>query len=485
MDACRGLMYVLRGDNSVQVFSVSEKIYHVCDLPSYTVNSAVFAAIRAAGLEARITSSDDLVALIASSPHVGGEVLFVGITRTGTRVFVRATGADRTGPTNIHSVSILSVKVPDRHPALTIESALSYDSGRSIFMIASNGVVSVRPDEASVVARHNSKILPRERFDFVPLAGVVRFATLVPDQSGAPAELFEKTLAPGLLSVSTDDLGTVNRKRLIVLSSEGREMVVTIPRASELVVSVLVSKNLHAIRDLSIQFGSDQLAGILFSVLSTLKGDPTSGDFNQLVERIMFSQDTATALGFVDIGAGSGFGIPAQSTNPLGAVMQTVGSNVSARTKGLALFISRLVRPIWFMKAFKLEIKADILLVKPVLTSTQRHYMQSLFEPVNQMVTQYRYQLGTDMSETKLVEGFVVLVTSILECMELMRIIESGQLTLRGDDVPAIEVPVELLNEVDNIQMRDLLSGTAAGATLEQLFSDMSVVRKHCSLIFP
>jgi len=549
-DPCRSLLYVLK-KCAVEVYDL-DSLQLQTELSYYTIAESVKSAQRSSSVDS--SSQDGLVELIPSNPHIGGDILFVLVTRSGARVFVRRNnpGFLRAGipPSQqlsipckfcqknlsraVSAVSIACVKLPERHPHLDIVSAYSPNGGRCIFMVSSNtsgggGVVVVRPDESSIASRqqtsstHLSTV--RERYDFVPL-GDVRYSILISSiSSRVPMALQELAPSDGLYSVASDDLrlnGAGNQ--LVVITSDSRQIEIIVPKVSEIVVDFLssVGPNLAAARDLSMQFGSDQFASQLFSVLidvMTLSSGANSSTFFSssgqredghqislpLIERVLFDIETAAAMGFVD-GTVSGMNggrrwTPGSSMHqegtivggPLGSVVHSSTQNISNRTRGLGLFLSRLLRPIWLAKAFKLEYgsSSSVMTLRPILSSTQRTYMSSLLKPVVDMLTTYRQQLvnGITQYENKIVEGMMVLASAILECMELLRLFETGQLTPQIVDAKNTE---QVFANLDTLCIRDLVLSVGVGNEFIMEFvsailpsESQNMLRKHCPLLIP
>jgi hypothetical protein len=261
----------------------------------------------------------------------------------------------------------------------------------------------------------------------------------------------------------------------------------------------------NAIRDLSIQFGSDQFAAILFSILTNFSISESPGQVTMttmphsddqlcisVLERLLFQPETAASLGLIEIMGASQIGPPTTTTmnGPLGSIVQS--QNFSMRTRGLALYFSRIIRPFWFTKAFTMEL-CGVMAIHPVLTSAQRNYILSLMKPVADLLTNYRHQLaqqvGGGSGETKMIEGFLVISSAIVECMELFRIVESGQMTVSGQLATVSDI--EVLTGIDSLLVRDIvLSAGVGNEFLMNLFScrdgiDSSVLRKHCPIVFP
>jgi len=414
----------------------------------------------------------------------------------------------------IVSVTVACVKLPDRHPVLNVIKAFSPNNGRCICMISSSGsgsgIAVVRPDESSIVQKQqqqqNAAAAVRERYDFVPIIGSVRFATWIFDDSPS-SQIRALIPSDGMYDIATDDLGMVHNGRLFVLSNDAREIIITIPKSVELVVDVLrsiVPSTMgpimhHGIRDLSIQFGSDQFAALLFSIMVNLSRMGASDQMRDdqislsLIERLLFQAETAAGLGFVDFVRWPAAGAAAAGGNPLGSILQSANLQVSNRTRGFALFFSRLIRPFWLTKCFKLELYGDgILAIHPTISSAQRQWILMTIKPVVELLTNYRHQLAATMmggsGESKTIEGFLVLASAIVECMELLRLIESGQLV---SSTLAQVTDMELLNSLDQVLVRDIVLGAGVGndALMEFVSNregiDGALLRKHCPIIVP
>ena len=552
VDPCRSIIYVLK-KSGVEIYHLNTLALQT-ELSSYTIEQSLQSAQRSGGIE--VVSHDPLVDIIPSNPHIGGDILFVLVTRSGARVFVKRTASggfwgstqkitckfcqpSQLTSTQLSSVSIACVKLPERHPHLNIISAYSFNGGRCIFMVSSSkngsGIVVVRPDESAILTRQenhsttNTSPNVRERYDYVPLGPVdVRFSALIAP-SRVPVSLDCLAPSDGLYSIASDDLRlNGNGYELVVITSDCRQIVVNVPKISEISVdflSSIVGTNLSAARDLSMQLGPDQFAAQLFSILidtvSSNAGAATSssppgffvgglGSENspnrmqispQLIERILFDLETAKGLGLVDSGGNMGRRWPENNSlgsaigggGPLGSVVHASTQNISARTRGLGLYLSRLLRPIWLAKAFKLEYSSSssVMTIKPILNSTQRTYMCLLLRPFVEMITTYRQQLvaGTSQYENKMVEGMMVLGSAILECMELLRLFETGQLTPQIFEVSNIPMDEHFAN-LDTLCVRDIVLSVGVGHEFLMEFVAMlpdsgNILRKHCPLLIP
>ena len=579
VDTCRGLVYVLK-KCGVEVLDLDTLTVR-CDMSAYAIAESVRSAHRAASSVPDSVASNDrdiLVELLPANPHVGGDILFVLVTRSGARVFVKrgagfslyngpavvnsackschlmsTTASQTTILTKPNALSVACVKLPERHPHLNIVAAFSGNSGRCIFMVSSqsngspSGIVVVRPDEAAIVAKQqlhmsnassHSQVV-RERYDFVPLGSAVdiKFANLVLSKS---CPLTVEHLAPsdGLYSIAVDDLRISSSSELVVITSpDARQVSVRVPRMAEIVVDALSSisnNNVIAARDICMYLGADQFAAQLSSILMELSSPHSTtmssssshyaatdvAAYRPLIEQILFDFHTATALGLVDNGASSsnfGHSFPG---NPNPMMNQLLGSavhgggrhhnsstpNVSMRTRGLAILLSRLLRPIWLAKLFKLDYRtmaqdSRIMTIKPVLSSTQRTYVCLVIKPFLDMLSTYRQSLvaGQSQNEIKIIEGLIVVSSGVVECMEMLRLFESGQLQESASaGVTSQGVGYETFNNLSNLSVRDIVlsigdsgstTATAAGLIVNEFMStaqlDATVLRKHCSLLFP
>ena len=529
VDACRGLLYVLKRCG-VEVYNLDSNLMQQCDLSSYLVSESVRSAQRSSSVE--VLAQDDLVELIPSNPHIGGEIFFVIVTRSGARVFVKRGGtglwstsaniatteckfcqpSQLTKPT---SLSIACVKLPERHPQLNVVSAHSPNGGRTMFMVSSNkvpsGIVVVRPEESWVVGKqHGLTSSLRERYDFVPLGSAeVKYTALVASPY-APLPLQEVSPSDALHSVALDDLRIRPGSELVVITSDSREVVVRVPRAAEVIVDFLSSidrTNLHAARDVSMQYGSDQFSAQLFSILTDLTTWSNGHQFHDdsvnraspqvsayMIERILFDVETASAMGFVESGGGHRGWASSEQTHShqlLGSVVHSTSQNISSRTRGLALWLSRLVRPIWLAKAFKLELSGSrIMTIRPILSCTQRAFIVSIIKPFVDLMTTYRQQLlsGTYQYESKILDGMMVLGNAVLECMEMLRLFETGQLTPQGI-LATPDIGPNAFTNIDTLCIRDIVLSVGVGnellMDLVAVLDGKGVLRKHCPLLVP
>ena len=487
-DACRNLLFAI-SENNLRVFDLSKPAGTtpalLCDLPEYAIRTAVGGAF-------------ELVEVIASNPHVGGEVVCVLVTRSGGRIFVRSDKSGwnyaisptvqtsacmhcRTVPAQLSSVSVLSVKAPDRHPQLSVQRAYSPDSGRTIVLVASTGLAVVRPDESCIAQRQNAMMTTasfqsyfqiREKFDFMPTPNLL-LAALVPEP---PVASTLQVLIPSdaLLPTSTNVLGTASGGwSLVTISSEGRRQQVSIPTSCEYLVGNL--RNMHAVREISLAWKPEQLAGQFFEILLHTEVPELTNQVSQL----LFSHETATALGLIDL---PNFDAPA-SANLLGGPAQT--QQVSSRSRGLAILLGRILRPVWLLKAFRIQVVGNVVSLRPALSASQRAYFSHhLLGPTVALLAHHRPQLASS-SESRVVEGFTVLVNALVEAMELFRLLETGQLTAK--EIPQLSSPA-LLTGLSQLLVRDIVLSAGVGEPLllELLAGmDTRLVRKHCPLLVP
>ena len=543
VDACRQLLFAVANNNSLLVFSLNGTPSLAAELGDHQIRDSVKAALKASAWTPE-TDACFVVDAVPVNPHTGGDILCVLVTRGGVRIFVKGvksgyysigTLMGEVKTTNCrhcdrnkmflshpHALTVAAAKIPERHTELCVESAFSPDSGRSIIMVSSRGLAVIRPDESCLVQRQaapDARFQLRERFDLVPVAGKMCAVALLMDPPG-PKQL--QSIAPldSLLTVASDELGGgLTRSWRFVVTTMDREIVVSPIDTCGILVELLKSKNLYAIRDFALQWRPEQLAALLLSVVgsgaladeaksamaggtdsfyqsaSAFGGEEKQPSSQQLVERILFAPETASALGLIDLpglaaAAGARGEIPPMG--PLGTVVQTQAQQVSARTRGIAILVSRLVRPVWFAKAFAVEMHGEFAVVTPGLKSSQRTFVQALLRPLVATLTRYRYQLSEGPGETKLVEGFIVLVNALVETMELMRLVETGQLNRRGlgETAGLGQDAVSILDAVNDLTVRDIAMSAGVGEpVLIELLNreaiDLALVKKHCPLIVP
>jgi hypothetical protein len=124
-----------------------------------------------------------------------------------------------------------------------------------------------------------------------------------------------------------------------------------------------------------------------------------------------------------------------------------------------------------------------------------RQYMLTLIGPVSGSLQRYRHELtlGANSDESKIVEGFTVILNAVTESMELMRLVETGQLSLRKSSQPVdLGDVANVLIGMDQILVRDLVMSAGIGesglveflTTFKDLI-DVGTARKHCPLIVP
>jgi hypothetical protein len=521
VDPCRQLVFVVSGKCTLSVYSIVDNS-SVGEISEYTISESIRSAYRAGGHSFGTTDIEEIVQVIPSNPHIGGDVLCVLISRKGARVFVKGIRYSGTvlaepkckscdkfkhysTPSRVSSISILSVRLPPTD--IIVDFAVSPDSGRTIAMgiqdTRGSGIAIVRPDESSVVQRQSSSDRSakfRERFEIVPVSGGrIGLLALVLDEVRSATKLGFSPVEY-LASVSSDCLqgALIGSYRLLAITSE-KETVVSPMTASEQLMELVKSENLYSIRDFSIQWRPEQLTALLAEILAS---GPLPHAVEDTIEKILFAPETASALGLVDA---PGLGHSPQPSSlgfgPLGSVVQTQAQNISPRTKGLALFLSRVLRPVWFHKAFVIQAVngEDMVVIKPGLNSTQRQYVSLLLKPVTAMVDRYRHQFANLSSEeSKIVEGLLVLLNAMTETLELLRLFETGQLNAayrrREDKQSSPNACVaDLLEGVDALFVRDVAMSAGVGdPVLVELLTrskdstvDLAMAKKHCPLIVP
>ena len=499
--ASRNLLFVISNECHLTVYSLATS-GSVAELSEYTIGESIKSAYKATPSASDFTGSTQVVEIIPSSPQVGGEVVCVLVTRSGARVFVRSGrsgyGVSVVGAVN--QLAVLTVRVPPVE--LVVDSAVSPDSGRSVVMTGST-IAVVAPDESSVLQKqaHSGSQTGkfRERFDVVPIVGKLVAGLLVDTKP----TLQMTDLKEGLLSISAEPLvgGPVGSWRFIAVSTE-RELSLSPLTVSEQLNELVKSQNLYAVRDFSIQYRPEHLAALLVGMLvsagsgavlvSKSSSFTDSVSVESTVEKLLFSTETASALALIDAPGLAGPASGAREMGPLGGVLQTETQNISARTKGAAILVSRLLRPLWFAKAFCVETHAgeagaEYVVVKPALGSAARQFVSNLLRPVVQALTQFRFQLG-EFGESKLIEGFIVLLNAVVEAMDLMRLVETGQLNKRRSEETAIVDDTAVVAGIDSLLVRDLAISAGQGepvlmALLSRAGIDMALARKHCPLI--
>jgi hypothetical protein len=503
VDPCRQLLFVVSGRSSLSVYNLADRS-NIGEISEYTLGESLRAAYRAAGT-AVSSEPEQIIEVIPSNPHIGGDVVCVLVTKRGARIFIKGLryyGSNQQSsckscekfkhysqPSQVSLVQILTVRLPPVE--LHVSVADSPDFGRSILMASQEGIAIIRADESSIAQRQQDRSARyRERFELVPVSGdKISVFLLIQDscdKSFTPVDFLPSVVSDPLLGCM---LGSW---RALALSAE-REVVISPLTTAEQVLELVKSQNLYSIRDFAIQWKPDQLAALLLELLTNLPESIA----RETVERILFVPDTASALGLIDA-PGLGQSPQPSSIGVLGSVVQTQTQNISARTKGLAILISRLLRPVWFKKAFKISAEArGCIVVKPGLSSAQRQYMQLLLKPVTGMLNAYRHKLASVGSEeSKLVEGFLVLLNAMAETLELERLIETGQLNAsarrKGEDAKSLIQEVsDLLDGTDSLFVRDIAMSAGVGdPVLIELLTrtgevDFAMAKKHCPLILP
>lgn len=544
-DACRQLLYVASANNLLSVFDISGgpgSSKPACELDDGQISEPVKAAFRTASWHYDFPRHlSEIVEVIPSNPHIGGEILCILVTRSGARVFVKGSkgrfgqfiGIVREPVTKcvyceryrqfLHiptQLQVVAAKVPERtHVELNVAAAYSPDNGRTVIMVTTQGGIAiVQPEESSIAQRQQGsaqKFQLKERFDFVPVSGAVGAACLLLDSKG-PLPLQMVAPSDSLMTITTEPLlgGLSQSWRFIAVTPE-REIQVSPLTTSEQLMNLLKKKNLHSIRDFAIQYSAEQLGAVLMQIVSSggvvedekPLANPMSyesfGSHNsnepsvmQLIERILFNQETASALGLVELS-----GLSHDSARvidvpmgPLGSVVQNQSQYVSGRSKGFALALSRLVRPIWFHRTFAIEAHGEYVNVRPALNSAVRTYIAGLLKRLSATVLRYRYQLSEGgAAETKLVEGFIVLVQALGEMMELMRLFETGQLNnrMRTSEFALIDDgSTAILDGVSELTVRDIAMSAGVGepvllGLVNRQGIDTGLLKKHCPLLVP
>ena len=431
---CKGLVFAL-SQSDLRVFG--DGSFH---LSEYTITEAV----------RRVGAVSSLVEVVPAE----GDIVCVIITRNGTRVFVKKDG------------QIFTVKIPPRHPAMLVERALSPDSGRTIAFITASGAGIVWPDVQAGVGG-----ALREKFEFysclVTIAGIWRVG--------------ESVVAVGegmdlLLPITVEPLGLgLSDWELLVRSSPSEQISISLPSTRDSVCDLL-RQGLNSVRELSLSWQPEQLAAQFFGMLLTSRK-------HEFAERLLFSNESAIALGLVD----HSIGMPG-SQHVLGSAQTSADTLVSGRTRGIALLLSRLLRPMWFQKAFCVNRQGgEKVSICPVLSVTSRNYFSTqILAPVAALLGTYKYQLTSDkIGEARMIEGFSVLVNSLVETMELFRLFETGQLCV--GEGPTIE---NNLAGIELLLVRDIVMSAGLGdPVLKDLLArdgiDSALVRKRCPLIVP
>ena len=506
VDPCRQLLFVVSGRCALSVYSIADSS-SVGEISEYQLSESLRSAYRTSGnsfLSESLADREEIVEVIPSNPHIGGDVVCVLVTRRGARIFIKG---NRSGSSTIiacktcekvkhyslhqvSSVSVQAVRVPPTD--LSVDMAVSPDSGRTIAMASQDtrgtGVAIIRPDESSILQKQSNpteRLKYRERFDMIPVVGgPIKALVLLRESPSVPSDY--------LASVTTDSLlgSLAGSWRLIAISSE-REVTVSPLTTSEQLMELVKSQNLYSIRDFSLQWRPEHLSALLVDLLTSIDHGSVHSH-KETIERILFSPETASALGLVD---SPGLGQSPQQSGipfgPLGSVVQSQAQNISARTRGIAILLSRLLRPIWFQKAFYIESVAvkDGVVIKPGLSGAKRQHMLMLLRPVTSTLNQYRHQLVYSSEESKIVEGFLVLLNAMTEAMELLRLFETGQLNAAAAR-RKIEglASLDLLEGMDALVVRDLAMSAGVGEpVLIELvkITDLSMAKKHCPLIIP
>jgi hypothetical protein len=512
VDPCRQLLFVVSGKCSLSVYNMTARSL-VGELSEYQLNDSLRSAFKASGNSflSEPPRGDEIIEVIPSNPHVGGDVICVLVTRRGARIFIKGNHYSAVVPKTtlackscdklrhyasypVTSISVFTVRVPPTD--LSIDFAVSPDAGRTIAMASQDnrgsGIAIYRPDESSIIQRQSNTtdrgVKFRERFDMIPVVGgPINSLMLLRDPSN---------VSDYLASVSSDSLlGNFSGSwRLVAVAAE-RELTVSPMTTSEQLLELVKSQNLYSIRDFSLQWRPEHLSSLLFELLSATEAVARKGqdaaNAIETIERILFSPETASALGLID---SPGLGQSPQPSGipfgPLGSVVQSQAQNISPRTRGIAIYLSRVLRPIWFQKSFLIEtiISGNGVVVKPGVTSAQRQHMMMLLRPATVALNQYRHQLIYSSEESKIIEGFMVLLNAMGEAMELLRLFETGQLNIGRHNSNSSVATIDLLEGMDSLVVRDLAMSAGVGepVLIELLkLQDLTMARKHCPLIIP
>ena len=111
-----------------------------------------------------------------------------------------------------------------------------------------------------------------------------------------------------------------------------------------------------------------------------------------------------------------------------------------------------------------------------------------LLRPATVALNQYRHQLIYSSEESKIIEGFMVLLNAMGEAMELLRLFETGQLNIGRHNSNSSVATIDLLEGMDSLVVRDLAMSAGVGepVLIELLkLQDLTMARKHCPLIIP
>jgi hypothetical protein len=476
---------------TVSVFSLETGTLFA-QLSEHQIRDSVRAAQRSTNsfVEEEDKNSSEVIDMILVSSQVGGDVLSVLITRGGGRVYIKnQRSSSYLYAPGVNQLAIACVRVAPGLSDLRVSLAVSPDKGRTIVLACTNGLALFSLDESCVASKNKM----REKISIIPVSGVkiLSFQPLfVPPESLAPLAVSET-----LLQVTSDMLigGFAQSWRLLALSAE-KEIFLAPKTVSEQLVDVLRAKNLHSVRDWAIQWKPEQLSGVLLEILAGSEKLLKSEEFIETAEKILFSPETATALGLVDspgLLSQLSASVPS-NVGLLGVAVQTQASYVSSRCRGVAIFISRILRPVWFKKAFHIEYvqgRNSSLSVKSALSSSQRQSVCELVSPAIALLSRFRYQLG-EAGESRIVEGFIVLVNAVVEAMELLRLFDTGQLANKrkeeqaNSDAAGIK---DLLVQMDNLLVRDLIVSSSDSSALISLLNrqglDLQLAKKMCPLI--
>lgn len=168
---------------------------------------------------------------------------------------------------------------------------------------------------------------------------------------------------------------------------------------------------------------------------------------------------------------------PVPATHLLGGLARPTNVSVSLRTRGLALFLARELKSVWFQKAFQITCMDTQVTIRPG-PPHRDSFTVHVLAPLVAMFSTYKPLLTENNSY---VEGFSVLLSATQECMELFRIVDTGQLQRKE-----VSIEPELLARVERLLVRDIVLSAGVGdPTLRELLSklDIGLAGKYCPLL--
>lgn len=478
VDTWRGLVYVLGGVGTLQVFSLQENRL-LAELSEHQIRESFLRSNSS-------NNSFEVIDLIPISPQVGGiEIIALLVNRAGARIYVKANRQ----LTEVQ-ISVASVRSP---PSVDFQvtQAMSPDNGRTIALgSVGGGLALFGLDQSFVMSKGKLREILTvfappiaARRDEEELNKLVMITFFKDFCSPLGIEIDSRSMLP----VSADPLigSFASSWRIYTLSSE-KEIVISPKSVSEQLVDILRSKNLGAIRDFSVEWKPENLSALLLQILSSSKNDEFDFDTAQ---RILFSYETASTLGLVD--SPTLQFAPANmpiNIGPLGSAVQTQSSGISARSKGVSILLSRILRPVWHVKVFSLQAMPSspennlFVVIKSNLSAPTRQRIESLVKPVLETLTRFRHELSGQQWESKHIEGSIVLANAVGEAMELLRLFETGQLNKRKE-IASIDSQ-ELISNLENLLFRDLVLGhPLVYELLNRQGIDLQIARKLCPLI--